>query len=296
MLKTLALLLVVALFACAVFAQAPLPFTAVGVSQTHLAFSYAGEIWLVERSGGVAKKLLNQPGRKSRPTFSPDGTQLAFTLELGGETQTYVMPVAGGQARQLTWHPKDTVPLGWSADGKQILARSGRLSDSFARLYLVPLGGGTETELPLPTGYDGSLAPDGKRIAYLPSRVATTMWRNYRGGMSGDTLPWMFRAAGVGTIVGKRTWGDGIGGYLNLPSFVDGGGMSAPNRGFFNPKKGTWDIENNGVAPDLEVEMNPAAVRAGRDPQLEKAVQIAMEELKKTPAVTVKKPKYPIYK
>jgi tricorn protease len=137
--------------------------------------------------------------------------------------------------------------------------------------------------------------------ADMPFPVATipgprVMITNEDAGSGGDTLPWMFRAAGVGTIVGKRTWGGGIGGYINLPSFVDGGQMSAPNRGFFNPKKGTWDIENNGVAPDVEVGMNPAAVRAGRDPQLEQAVQIALEELKKTPAVTVKKPKYPIYK
>lgn len=187
MLKTIATLFAIVLFAFPLAAQAPLPFASVGVSKTHIAFSYAGELWLVERSGGEAKKLVNQPGRKSRPTFSPDGSQLAFTLELGGETQTYVMPIAGtagGAAKQVTWHPKDTIPLGWSPDGKQILARSGRLSDSFARLYLVPLSGGTETELPLPTGYDGSLSPDGKRVAYLPSRVATSMWRNYRGGMT----------------------------------------------------------------------------------------------------------------
>ena len=184
MLKIVVAFITTLLFSLSVLAQAPLPFTTVGIHKTHIAFGYAGEIWLVDRSGGAAKKLLNQPGRKSRPNFSPDGTMLAFTMELGGETQTYVMPVAGGPARQLTWHPKDTVPLGWTPDGKHILARSGRLSDSFARLYLVPVNGGFETELPLPTGYDGSLSPDGKRIAYMPSRVATTMWRNYRGGMT----------------------------------------------------------------------------------------------------------------
>jgi tricorn protease len=106
----------------------------------------------------------------------------------------------------------------------------------------------------------------------------------------------MFRQAGLGAIVGKRTSGHGIGMYIDLPSFVDGGGMTVPDRGFFNPVKGAWDIENNGVAPDVEVEMTPAAVRAGHDPQLEKAVQIALEGLKKTPAVAPKKPKYPVYK
>jgi len=72
--------------------------------------------------------------------------------------------------------------------------------------------------------------------------------------------------------------------------------MAAPNRGFFNPKKGVWDIENYGVAPDIEVEFDPAAARAGRDPQLERAIQVALEELKKNPPASPKRPKYPTYK
>jgi tricorn protease len=166
------------------FAQAPLPFGTVGLSQTQIAFSYAGEIWLVERQGGTARRLVNQPGKKSRPNFSPDGSMLAFSLELGGGAQTYVMPVAGGEAKQLTWHPKDTVPLGWTADGKEILLRSWRITDQITRLFTIPVAGGFETELPLPTGYGGAFSPDGKRLAYQPARVATTMWRNYRGGMT----------------------------------------------------------------------------------------------------------------
>ncbi len=119
---------------------------------------------------------------------------------------------------------------------------------------------------------------------------------NEYAGSGGDTLPWMFRQAGVGTIVGKRTWGGGIGGFVAMPEFVDGGGMLAPNRAFYNPKTGTFDIENYGVAPDVEIELSPAAMRQGHDPQLEKAVQIAMDNLKKNPATPVKKPKKAIYK
>lgn len=165
-------------------AQAPLPITSVGLNKTQIAFSYAGEIWVVERQGGPAKRLVNLPGKKSRPLFSPDGTLLAFALESGGDTQTYVVPVAGGEARRLTWHPKDTVPLDWSPDGQHILLRSWRLSDNFTRLYTIPVQGGFETELPLPAGYGGAFSPDGKRLAYMPARNATTTWRNYRGGMT----------------------------------------------------------------------------------------------------------------
>ncbi|MFP5262647.1 MAG: PDZ domain-containing protein [Blastocatellia bacterium] len=119
---------------------------------------------------------------------------------------------------------------------------------------------------------------------------------NEYAGSGGDTLPWMFRAAGVGTLVGKRTWGGGIGGFVQMPGFVDGGSMLAPNRAFYNPKTGVWDIENQGVAPDVEVELDPRAVREGRDPQLERAVQIALDGLKKAPATQVKKPKRAVYK
>ena len=119
---------------------------------------------------------------------------------------------------------------------------------------------------------------------------------NEFAGSGGDTLPWMFREAGLGPIVGKRTWGGGIGGYVNMPAFLDGGSMLAPNRAFFNPRKGIWDIENHGVAPDIEVEQWPAAWRAGHDPQLEKAVQVALEELKKNPPPRPIRPKPPIHK
>jgi tricorn protease len=119
---------------------------------------------------------------------------------------------------------------------------------------------------------------------------------NEYAGSGGDTLPWMFRQAGLGTLVGQRTFGAGIGGYLDLPDLIDGGSVSAPNRAFYNPKRGTLDIENNGVAPDIAVEWTPADWRAGRDPQLEKAVQVAMEALKKNPPLAPKRPVYPSYK
>jgi tricorn protease len=78
---------------------------------------------------------------------------------------------------------------------------------------------------------------------------------NESAGSGGDTLPWMFRRAGVGTLVGTRTSGAGIGGFVNMPSLVDGGRLLAPNRAFFDPASGALDIENHGVKPDIEVEL-----------------------------------------
>ena len=75
---------------------------------------------------------------------------------------------------------------------------------------------------------------------------------------------------------------------------MDGGSVTAPHFAFWNPE-GTWDVENHGVDPDIEVEYDPASWRAGRDPQLEKAVEVVMEELRKNPPPTHKKPPYPDY-
>ena len=117
---------------------------------------------------------------------------------------------------------------------------------------------------------------------------------NEYAGSGGDALPWMFRQRGIGPLVGKRTWG-GLVGIFGFPSLIDGGIVTAPNLAFWNPKTVEWEIENHGVAPDVEIELDPAAVRAGHDPQLEKAVEVALAELKKHPLPEVKKPAYPNY-
>jgi len=117
---------------------------------------------------------------------------------------------------------------------------------------------------------------------------------NQYAGSGGDALPWMFRKLGIGPLIGTRTWGGliGIGGYPNL---MDGGGVTAPRFGLFNPDTGEFDVENKGVAPDIEVDLDPAAWRQGHDPQLEKGVSVALQELKDHPTPPVKWPQYPVY-
>ncbi len=117
---------------------------------------------------------------------------------------------------------------------------------------------------------------------------------NEYAGSGGDMMPWLFRAAGIGPLVGTRTWG-GLVGMAGAAPLMDGGFTGAPQSGFWNPN-GTWDVENSGVAPDVEVEMDPASVKAGRDPQLEKAVAVVLELLAKNPPPKHVKPAYPVYK
>ncbi|MBM3297318.1 MAG: peptidase S41, partial [Candidatus Aminicenantes bacterium] len=110
-------------------------------------------------------------------------------------------------------------------------------------------------------------------------------------GSGGDMLPWMFRKFGLGPLIGKRTWG-GLVGTLGFPVLMDGGGVTAPNLAIWT--EDGWIVENEGVPPDIEVEQTPALVIAGRDPQLEKAIEVVMELLKKNPPPKPERPPYPV--
>ncbi len=115
---------------------------------------------------------------------------------------------------------------------------------------------------------------------------------NEAAGSGGDLLPYMWRKFGMGKLVGTTTWG-GLVGTLGFPQLMDGGGVTAPNLAFWDVGEG-FGIENVGISPDVEVEQTPRDVIEGRDPQLERAIQIAMEELKANPPAHPKRPAYPI--
>jgi tricorn protease len=114
---------------------------------------------------------------------------------------------------------------------------------------------------------------------------------NETAGSGGDFLPWLFRKFGLGKLIGKRTWG-GLVGILGFPVLMDGGMVTAPNLGIWT--EDGWIVENEGVPPDIEVEQGPAECAAGHDPQLEKAIQVVMEELKANPPKKLVRPPFPI--
>ena len=116
---------------------------------------------------------------------------------------------------------------------------------------------------------------------------------NEMSGSGGDALPWYFRKAGVGQLIGKKTWGGlvGIGGY---PELLDGGHVTSPRAAIYG-LNGDWEVENHGIAPDVEVDLEPAAWRAGKDAQLEKAIEVVMQQLKDHPLPQIKRPPYPNY-
>ncbi|HTV63376.1 MAG TPA: PDZ domain-containing protein [Verrucomicrobiae bacterium] len=116
---------------------------------------------------------------------------------------------------------------------------------------------------------------------------------NQFAGSGGDALPWYFRELNIGPLVGMRTWGGlvGIGGY---PPLIDGGSVMAPRWALYG-LNGQWVVENHGIPPDYEVEMDPQLVREGHDPQLEKAVSVVLQLLKENPPPVYPRPPYPDY-
>lgn len=110
-------------------------------------------------------------------------------------------------------------------------------------------------------------------------------------GSGGDLLPWMFKKFEIGPVVGKRTWG-GLVGILGFPVLRDGGMITAPNLAFWTEEDG-FAVENEGVAPDIEVEQWPAEVNEGRDPQLDRAIEVILRQLEENPPREYERSDYP---
>lgn len=154
------------------------------LSESHVVFSYAGDLWRVDRSGGEAEQLTTGIGNESTPYFSPDGTKVAFTGEYDGNIDAYVIDINGGTPKRLTYHPGADVVRGWTNDGSQVLLSSPRNSYvNFVRLFTVDLRGTSLPEqLPLPIAEKGSFSPNSEHIAYEPLSQWQQAWKRYRGG------------------------------------------------------------------------------------------------------------------
>src|SRR5262245_56821254 len=96
------------------------------ISKDSIAFEYAGDLWIVARTGGQARRLTSTPGAETEPHFSPDGSQVAYTATNAGNTDVYVMPAAGGEAKRLTYHPGPDHARAWTPDGKRVIFASSR--------------------------------------------------------------------------------------------------------------------------------------------------------------------------
>jgi len=162
------------------------------VSAEQIVFAYAGDLWVVSRQGGTARRLSSPKGQEMFPKFSPDGSRIAFSGNYDGNTDVYVMPTGGGEPRRLTHHPDADLVVEWYPDGRSILYRSRMKSPSsrFNRFFRQSVEGGLPETLPLAYGELASFSPDGTRMALqLISREFRT-WKRYRGGMASDL--WLY--------------------------------------------------------------------------------------------------------
>ena len=162
------------------------------VSRDTVVFAYAGDLWTVPRSGGRARRLTSTPGVESDPHFSPDGSKIAFTATVAGNTDVYLMPTDGGNPVRLTYHPAEDSVRGWSPDGSRVIFSSLRTSapqDAYFQLWSISTAGGLPERLAPPRAATGSFSPDGKSLAYeeftttfFPGWLEQSFWRHYRGG------------------------------------------------------------------------------------------------------------------
>ncbi|MBI5707336.1 MAG: PD40 domain-containing protein [Armatimonadetes bacterium] len=226
-----------------------------------------------------------------RPIGSEDELRYWSWVE---ETRAKVAAASGGKIGYM--HIPDTAVQGttefmrgfWSQTGKDAVIVDERWNgggfiqpwfvDTLSRKVMAAFTG---------NNFAGGSVPDGVAI-----EGPKAMLINQYAGSGGDFFPWMFRQAGLGPLIGKRTWG-GLVGINGLSNLADGGGVSVPEFGIYDKDLGEWIAENKGIDPDIDVDLRPDLLAKGQDPQLEKAIEYLLDQLKKHPAKGFKTPPYP---
>ena len=172
------------------------------VSADRVVFVYAGDLYYAPRTGGQAVQLTSDIGLELFPKFSPTGDKVAFTGQYDGDFSVYVVSIAGGEPKRLTYHPgiqpvaerfgPENLVMGWSHDGSKVLFRSRKETMDLwdGRAYFVDVNGGMPEPLPMATAGFTSLSPDGDKVAYCPIARDFRTWKRYKGGMAQDV--WIF--------------------------------------------------------------------------------------------------------
>jgi tricorn protease len=161
-------------------------FRSPSVSETQIAFLYADDVWTVSKDGGIARRLTSTANVDAGPYFSPDGRTIAYSARVGGVPSVYTIPAEGGMAKRITFHPSGDFIVGWTTDGRDLLATS--MSDAvrtYFELYRIHAdGSGLPERVPLPSVFDASMSPDGTHLAYNPWLQWEPAWKRYHGGQT----------------------------------------------------------------------------------------------------------------
>lgn len=188
----------------------------VDVSETQICFVYGGDIWLVNKSGGVATQLTNSPGEESYPKFSPNGEEIAFTASYRGNPDVYVMHTKGGIPKRITYGSHSDRMVEWHPSGDKILFASRREtgipSARVNQLFLISKNGGMPERLPIPYGEIASFSADGKHLAYITKITENYPFKRYRGGLTSEVILFDFEKQTAKNITnntandGKPAW------------------------------------------------------------------------------------------
>ncbi len=184
------------------------------ISNGQIVFSYAGDLYTVPESGGIARKLTSHEGYEAFARFSPDGKSIAFTAEYDGNREVYLIPAEGGIPKRLTYTASlgrddisdrmgpNNLVMGWTSDGQNIVFRSRmrESNDFLGQLYLVSARGGTAVQISLPRGGFCSFSPDDKKLAYNRVFREFRTWKRYRGGMADDIWIYDFETKKIENI------------------------------------------------------------------------------------------------
>ena len=184
--KILILTVLISSILPSVFSQGTRLLRQPSISSTHVAFVYAGDIWVSDFTNKKTTRITSTGAVENNPHFSPDGKMIAFTSNRSGSNSVYVVSAEGGDPTRLTWHPSPCQARGWTPDGTKILFSSTRNTapTSFDRLWTVSLNGGPAKLLTSQWGTNGSFAPGGKQIIIDRVRRWDAEWRAYRGGQN----------------------------------------------------------------------------------------------------------------
>jgi len=156
------------------------------ISDSHLAFTYGGDLWLSDLAGKNVQRLTSTAAVESNPHISPDGQTLAFSSNRSGTNSVYVMPLSGGEPKRLTWHASGGIARGWSPDGQKVLFASGRdtAPRPINRLWSIALNGGPAELVVDQWAFNGKYSPNGKQLVIDRMSRWDGEWRNYRGGQN----------------------------------------------------------------------------------------------------------------
>lgn len=170
------------------------------VSKDKIVFSYANDLWIVDRNGGQAVPLASPPGAESLPKFSADGNTIAFTGNYDGGTDIYTIPTTGGMLVRVTHHPAGERLCAWTPDNKLLFWAYGLQGiPTSMQMFTVGVEGGMPVSLPIAFGSFGEINETGEWLAFTPNTRDTRTWKRYRGGLATDI--WLFN---LNTLESKK--------------------------------------------------------------------------------------------